>query len=209
MEQLFKNSKNIVYKLTSGFFMMACLCLFCIIMETITAVSVGKSPDIVLSLCYGSGLSVLSWASALVEPFQFRFAQKFVQLNPENFRYSTEQKTNKFRDGHTETHYYAFVQIERWGKKIPIVYTFTSPFITNELTSEEMQDPSSYEIKMEAFIKGTECIRYCTSEFKSEEKALQAIELVKNSVKENIQVYAAEHYDIVDSKKTSTVVNSI
>lgn len=203
MEQLFKNSKNIAYKLTAGFFMMACLCLFCVIMETITATSVEKSPDIVLSLCYGSGLSVLTWAAALAEPFQLHFVQKFVQLNPENFRYNTEQNTNKFRDGHTETHYYAFVQIERWGKKIPIVYTFALP------TGEELRDPSSYEIKMEAFIKGTEGFEYCTSEFKSEEEALQAIELVKKSVKENIQVYAAEHYDIVDSKKTSTVVNSI
>ena len=203
MEQLFKNSKNIAYKLTAGFFMMACLCLFCVIMEIITATSVEKSPDIVLSLCYGSGLSVLTWAAALAEPFQLHFVQKFVQLNPENFRYSTEQNTNKFRDGHTETHYYAFVQIERWGKKIPIVYTFALP------TGEELRDPSSYEIKMEAFIKGTEDFGYCTSEFKSEEEALQAIELVKKSVKENIQVYAAEHYDIVDSKKTSTVVNSI
>ena len=203
MEQLFKNSKNIAYKLTAGFFMMACLCLFCVIMEIITATSVEKSPDIVLSLCYGSGLSVLTWAAALAEPFQLHFVQKFVQLNPENFRYSTEQNTNKFRDGHTETHYYAFVQIERWGKKIPIVYTFALP------TGEELRDPSSYEIKMEAFIKGTEDFGYCTSEFKSEEEALQAIELVKKNVKENSQVYAAGHYDVVESKAVSTKVNSI
>lgn len=203
MEQLFKNSKNIAYKLTGGFFMMACLCLFCVIMEIITATSVEKSPDIVLSLCYGSGLSVLTWAAALAEPFQLHYVQKFVQLNPENFIYSTEQNTNKFRDGHTETHYYAFVQIERWGKKIPIVYTFALP------TGEKLRNPSSYEIKMEAFIKGTEGFEYCTSEFKSEEEALQAIELVKKSVKENIQVYAAGHYDVVESKAVSTKVNSI
>ena len=209
MEQLFKNSKNIAYKLTAGFFMMACLCLFCVIMEIITATSVEKSPDIVLSLCYGSGLSVLTWAAALAEPFQLHFVQKFVQLNPENFRYSTEQNTNKFRDGHTETHYYAFVQIERWGKKIPIVYTFALPFVTKIATSEELRDPSSYEIKMEAFIKGTEGFEYCTSEFKSEEEALQAIELVKKNVKENSQVYAAGHYDVVESKAVSTKVNSI
>lgn len=203
MEQLFKNSKNIAYKLTGGFFMMACLCLFCVIMEIITATSVEKSPDIVLSLCYGSGLSVLTWAAALAEPFQLHFVQKFVQLNPENFIYSTEQNTNKFRDGHTETHYYAFVQIERWGKKIPIVYTFALP------TTEELRDPSSYEIKIEAFIKGTEDLRLCTPEFKSEEEALQAIELVKKNVKENSQVYAAGHYDVVESKAVSTKVNSI
>jgi len=209
MEQLFKNSKNIVYKLTAGFILMACLCLFCAIMETVTAVSVEKSPEIVLGICYGCALSILTWAASLIDPIQFHFVQKFVQLNPENFIYSTEQNTNKFRDGHTETHYYAFVQIERWGKKIPIVYTFELPFVTKIPTSEDLRDPKSYEIKMEAFIKGTEGFRYCTPEFKSEEEALQAIELVKKSVKENIQVYAAEHYDIVDSKKTSTVVNSI
>ena len=186
MEQLFKNSKNIVYKLTAGFFMMACLCLFCVIMETITATSVEKSPDIVLSIFYGSALSTLTWAAALTEPFQLHFVQKFVQLNPENFIYSTEQNTNKFRDGHTETSYYAFVQIERWGKKIPIVYTHALPFVTKILTSEELQDPKSYEIKTEAFIKGTEGSRCCTPEFKSEEEALQAIDLVKSKLKKTL-----------------------
>lgn len=209
MEQLFKNSKNIVYKFTAGFFMMACLCLFCVIMETITATSVEKSPDIVLSIFYGSALSTLTWAAALAEPFQLHFVQKFVQLNPENFIYSTEQNTNKFRDGHTETHYYAFVQIERWGKKIPIVYTYALPFVNKILTSEELHDPSSYEIKIEAFIKGTEDLRLCTPEFKSEEAALQAIDLVKKQVKENAQYYSAGHYDVVESKAVFTKVNSI
>lgn len=203
MEQLFKNSKNIAYKLTGGFFMMACLCLFCVIIEICTSIIAGKSPYILDGIFYGSVLSTLTWGAALAEPIQLRFAQKFVQLNPENFIYSTEQNTNKFRDGHTETHYYAFVQIERWGKKIHIVYTFALP------TTEELRDPSSYEIKMEAFIKGTEDFGYCTSEFKSEEEALQAIELVKKSVKENSQVYAAGHYDVVESKAVSTKVNSI
>lgn len=209
MEQLFKNSKNIAYKLTGGFFMMTCLCLFCVIIEICTSIIAGKTPYILDGIFYGSVLSILTWGAALAEPIQLRFAQKFVQLNPENFIYSTEQSTNKFRDGHTETHYYAFVQIERWGKKIPIVYTFELPFVTKIPTSEDLRDPKSYEIKMEAFIKGTEGFRYCTPEFKSEEEALQAIELVKKSVKENIQAYAAEHYDVVESKAVSTKVNSI
>lgn len=209
MEQLFKNSKNIAYKLTAGFFMMACLCLFCVIMETITATSVEKSPDIVLSLCYGSALSTLTWAAALTEPFQLHFVQKFVQLNPENFRYSTEQHTNKFRDGHTETSYYAFVQIERWGKKIPIVYNIILPDISSLSSDEALTEISSLNNMIKPFIEGTESSAYCRKKFDSEEEALQAIELVKKHVKENAQYYSAGHYDVVESKAVSTKVNSI
>lgn len=195
--------------LTSGFFLMACLCLFCLIIEIITAISAGKSPNILDPIFFGCAFSIFTWFFSFTGPLQLHFVQKFVQLNPENFIYSTEQNTNKFRDGHTETSYYAFVQIERWGKKIPIVYTHALPFVTKILTSEELHDPSSYEIKMKAFIKGTEDFRYCTPEFKSEEEALQAIVLVKKQVKENPQAYNAAHYDIVDTAEVSTTVNFI
>ena len=121
MEQLFKNSKNIVYMLTSGFFLMACLCLFCLIIEMITAISAGKSPNILDPIFFGCAFSIFTWFFSFTGPLQLRFVQKLVQLNSDDFIYSTDKTIKKFRDGHTVTEYYAFVHFRfcyllRWGE---------------------------------------------------------------------------------------------
>ena len=206
MEQLFKNSKNIVYMLTSGFFLMACLCLFCLIIEMITAISAGKSPNILDPIFFGCAFSIFTWFFSFTGPLQLRFVQKLVQLNSDDFIYSTDKTIKKFRDGHTVTEYYAFVQIERWGKKIPIVYSIVPPTAS---TIEDLSNLNSYELFMHPFIAGTNNILYGHAKFDTEEQALYAIAKIKERVKENPQAYNAAHYDIVGTAEVSTTVSFI